>query len=154
MTKPWLPIALLAAACSSSADVTIVDIGKRCMAASDCEHLCVGSPGTTTGQCSIECSTDADCPSIAPCEQTTSGNRCVATGLVVSPIHVRCANACRDVDYFCTEETITTTITTACETWCSQATDGMRMDLIECVDSTPRYTTACPAASCVLERVP
>ncbi|MBA3456364.1 MAG: hypothetical protein H0T42_24905 [Deltaproteobacteria bacterium] len=150
-----LTVCLLA--CGTEASEEIIDIGKVCSAAADCEYVCTREQGAASGRCSIECDTESDCPSAMECvtSSSTGERRCFAVGgIVTGPVVGFCQQHCRDVDYFCSSSLITDVETNACVAWCSAATSTEAQAFIDCVDAEPRYLSACPAAECVLDRIP
>ena len=139
-------------ACASEPAGDIIDIGKSCSAASDCEHVCVVERGQATGQCSLECQAESDCPSFMDCitSSSTGERRCFDPGgLVVSSLWVMCLDACGDANYFCSTDAITDADEAACDAWCGMATDTQRPQLIDCVNASDRYESACPATDCM-----
>jgi hypothetical protein len=152
-----LCVALLAApllqACSGNAESDdIVDIGKSCNAASDCEHFCTVERGQAMGQCSIECETNRDCPSFMQCitGSSTGERRCFDPGgLVVAPLERFCLYACGDVNYFCSTAAISDADVAACDAWCDEAPDDELQQFIDCVNMSDRYESACPATECM-----
>jgi hypothetical protein len=151
MTIVWL------GACGGgSGDDGIVDIGKPCSGADQCDEVCVVERGASVGQCSIACTDNSECPSFMDCiEGSSTGEmRCFDPGgLVVIPLDRQCEQTCDDVNYFCSDATIAEAETTQCIDFCRAATDPDREAFINCVGGEPRYTSACPAATCVLERI-
>ena len=140
-------------ACAGDPEGDIVDIGKSCSAASDCEHLCVAVSGQPTGQCSIQCVAETDCPSFMDCvtSSSTGDRRCFDPGgLVTSTLAVQCTRACGDVNYFCSSDAVTDADEAVCDAWCGSATDTERQQLIDCVNASERYESACPATECML----
>ena len=148
-----LSLALLLQACAGDAGSDIVDIGKSCSSASDCEHLCVGERGQPSGQCSIECDEESDCPSFMDCvtSSSTGERRCFDPGgLVAASLTVICTHACGDVNYFCSTDAVSDADEAACDTWCGDAADADMNAFIDCVNASQRYESACPATECML----
>ena len=150
-------IACLVMACGGDAGHDeIIDIGKPCTAASDCDDVCTVARGASEGQCSIECAENSDCPSFMDCieSSSTGERRCFKpTGLVVTSLARLCDKQCHDVHYFCSSSVITELEHDECGQWCSGASDADMEAFIDCVSAQPRYESACPAAECVLDRI-
>ena len=137
-------------------DDGIVDIGRSCSSAGECDHVCIVERGASVGQCSIECLVEADCPSFMDCitSSSTGERRCFDPGgLVVTSLIRLCEHACDDVDYFCSSSTITKVEADRCSDFCSAGSDAELESFIDCVGAEPRYTSVCPAATCVLDRI-
>ncbi len=151
----WVIAVALASACGSDTGDDIVDIGKTCVTASDCEHVCVGTPEGAR-QCSLACETSSDCPSFMDCieSSSTGERRCFDPGGLITRSPLRhCEVSCDDVGYFCSSGEISELEVQRCVAWCQEVSDSERDGLAECVNAAPRYTSACPASSCVLDRI-
>lgn len=153
----WLAFVVFLSACDGgAADDGIIDIGKTCTSPSDCDHVCVAAAGSSSGQCSIECSESSDCPSFMNCltSSSTGDRRCFDPGGVIGrSLFSHCIAQCGDVEYFCSTNEITDAETSACGDFCAAMPDDELQRFIDCVDAEPRYQSACPAASCVLDRI-
>jgi hypothetical protein len=91
---------LLAAACSGGEDVGVDGdvVGGPCAAADDCADgsTCITSGDFPGGQCSVACSSDAQCP---------DGTRCISNKSGVCLLSCASAADCRG-DYKCEDESL------------------------------------------------
>jgi len=153
MTRSRRAIGLfaLAVGCGQPDGERIIDIGKGCDEARDCEHVCIHEVGEATGYCSIECLEPDDCPRDSDCivSGLTGEQRCWPWEGSVGADQL-CANQCFNVDYFCSTSEIGAADVDRCVDWCWNASDSEIEDFRACVAADPRYTSACPAADCVI----